>query len=322
MSNNTTSIIPAEVSAWYDSNLLEAAKAMLIHTKYGQVRDIPQNAGTKVIKFRRYELLDAATTPLVEGVTPVGGLMNPTDITAEVKQYGAYQYVTDVLSFTSQDAVLTEVGVMLGEQAGRSIDNLCRDVIVAGTSVSYGGSGHTLRTQVAVGEIITTTLVDKAIRTLKGNNARKITSMVAPDQGYSTTPLNACYVGLTHPRVAYDIAAFSSGYKPLELYYRNTAVMPGEFGAYKEVRFCESTESKVFTSGGAGSIDVYSTLILAQDAYGISRISGKAMENIIKPLGAGEDPLNQRATSGWKAMFVAKILNDNFMTRIETAVSA
>jgi len=25
------------------------------------------------------------------------------------------------------------------------------------------------------------------------------------------------------------------------------------------------------------------------------------------------DPLNQRATSGWKSMFVSRILNDNFM---------
>jgi N4-gp56 family major capsid protein len=85
----------------------------------------------------------------------------------------------------------------------------------------------------------------------------------------------------------------------------------------------ETTQAKVFTGEGAGgTVDVYTALILGSDAYGISRISGKAMENIIKPLGAGEDPLNQRATSGWKAMFTAKILNDDFMVRVESAVSA
>jgi N4-gp56 family major capsid protein len=319
---NSTAIIPAEVNNWYDRNLLEAAVPLLFHTNFAQVRDIPQNSGTKVIKFRRYELLDAVTTPLVEGVTPVGGVQNPTDITAEVKHYGHYQIVTDEVDVINVDPELLIVGKMLGEQAGRSIDNICRDIIVAGTSVSYGGSGHNLRSQVAAGEIITTTLVDKAIRTLKGNNAKKVMGFVSPDAGYATTPINQCYVGLTHQRVAYDIQAFATNYKSVELYQRNTALMPGEFGAYKEVRFCESTEAKVFSGEGYSSIDVYPTLIFGMDAYGISRISGKAMENIVKPFGAGEDPLNQRATSGWKAWFTAKILNDNFITRIETAVTA
>jgi len=45
------------------------------------------------------------------------------------------------------------------------------------------------------------------------------------------------------------------------------------------------------------------------------------VKNIIKPLGSAgtADPLNQRATSGWKATFVAKILNNAFMTRIVSA---
>ena len=64
--------------------------------------------------------------------------------------------------------------------------------------------------------------------------------------------------------------------------------------------------------------------ILAADYYGISRISGQAMENIVKALGSAgtADPINQRSTSGWKATFVAKILNENYCVRIEHAVSA
>ena len=71
-------------------------------------------------------------------------------------------------------------------------------------------------------------------------------------------------------------------------------------------------------------IDVYATIIFGSDAYGTTRISGEAMKNIVKPLGSAgtADPLDQRATSGWKATFVAKILNDAFLVRIEHAVSA
>ena len=46
------------------------------------------------------------------------------------------------------------------------------------------------------------------------------------------------------------------------------------------------------------------------------------IENIRKPFGAGDDPLNQRATTGWKAWFTAKILNDAFLVRIEAGVTA
>ena len=65
-------------------------------------------------------------------------------------------------------------------------------------------------------------------------------------------------------------------------------------------------------------------MILAAEFYGISRISGEAMRNIIKPLGSAgtADPLEQRSTSGWKATFIAKILNENYGLRIEHAVSA
>jgi N4-gp56 family major capsid protein len=65
--------------------------------------------------------------------------------------------------------------------------------------------------------------------------------------------------------------------------------------------------------------DVYATLIFGANAYGVCPLAGNAMENIIKPLGSSgsADPLNQRATSGWKAITTTKILNDAWMIRIE-----
>ena len=45
---------------------------------------------------------------------------------------------------------------------------------------------------------------------------------------------------------------------------------------------------------------------------------------IVKPLGSGgtDDPLNQRATIGWKAMFTAVRLNELGICRVETGASA
>lgn len=217
-----------------------------------------------------------------------------------------------------------ETAQILGDQAADTLDQLTRDVLVAGTSVIYSDvSVNAARTDVASTDIITTTVIKKAVRTLKNNNAKKLTNMVNPSTGFNTTPINACFVGFVHPNVAYTLKGFT-GFVPVEKYPSNQTVFDGEIGTFDEVRFIESTNSKVFTGAGAGSADVYATLILASDAYGVSRISGEAMRNIIKPLGSAgtADPLDQLATSGWKATFVAKILNNAFMTRIETAAEA
>lgn len=323
MGNTTTTQIPAEVSNFYDRTLLFRATPLLVHTRWAQVRDIPRNAGTKVIKFRRYGNLAGATTPLDEGMTPAGSELSVTDITATVLQYGDFVTITDVLSYTSQDPVLMEASEILGDQAGDTLDLLTRDIINAGSNAYYAGTGSTETSNVGAGEIITDVLIKKAVRLLKNNKARRMTKMVNATTGYGTTPLNASYIGICHPNTTYDLKAIT-GWTSVEKYASTAGVMEGEVGKYDEVRFVETTNAKVKEGLGDGSIDVYCTLVMGSDAYGTTRISGEALKNIVKPLGSAgtADPLDQRATSGWKATFVAKILNDAFMVRLEHAVSA
>lgn len=72
---------------------------------------------------------------------------------------------------------------------------------------------------------------------------------------------------------------------------------------------------------GAKGRDVYSTLILGENAYGTTKVTGGGLETIVKQLGSAgtADALNQRATVGWKAIKTAVILVDEFMVRVETA---
>lgn len=322
MANTTRTQVPREVNNFYDKVLLRRAVPLFIHTKFAQVRDIPKNGGTNTIKFRRYANLTAATTALTEGTPPSGSQLSTTEITAAVAQYGDFVTLTDVVQYETMDAVLMETAEILGDQAADTLDQLTRDVLAAGTSVIYSDvSVNAARTDIASTDIITATVVKKAVKTLKNNLARKITKMVSASTGYATTPVNACYVGFVHPNVAYTLKGLT-GFNPIEKYASNITPFEGEVGTLDEVRFIETTNAKVFTGGGAGgTVDVYGTIILGTDAYGISRISGEAMKNVIKPLGSAgsADPLDQVSTSGWKATFVAKILNNAFMTRIETA---
>lgn len=75
--------------------------------------------------------------------------------------------------------------------------------------------------------------------------------------------------------------------------------------------------------GGASHVPVYSTLILADDAYGTTKPTGGGLQHIAKQLGSAgtADPLNQRATVGWKGMKVAEILVPQYIVRIESTAT-
>jgi hypothetical protein len=62
---------------------------------------------------------------------------------------------------------------------------------------------------------------------------------------------------------------------------------------------------------------VFSCLFLAEGAYATTELSGGGLEHIVKQLGYGEDPLNQRASIGWKATKTAEILVQEYILRYE-----
>ena len=85
------------------------------------------------------------------------------------------------------------------------------------------------------------------------------------------------------------------------------------------------TQNKVLYPVGAGANgrDVYGTLILVADAYGVTEVTGGGLQHIVKQLGSSgtADPLNQRATAGWKAIKVAERLVEQYMIRLESVSS-
>jgi len=79
----------------------------------------------------------------------------------------------------------------------------------------------------------------------------------------------------------------------------------------------------VICGKGAGKFGdaVFGTVVLGANAYAVTELSGGGLQHIVKQLGYGEDPLNQRSSSGWKATKVAKRLVEPYMVRIEATNS-
>ena len=71
--------------------------------------------------------------------------------------------------------------------------------------------------------------------------------------------------------------------------------------------------------GGLGDISVFATIVLGAHAYAVTELEGGGLTHIVKQLGYGDDPLNQRSSVGWKATKCARRLVEQYMVRIESA---
>lgn len=308
-STGTGNELSHEMKTYYSDYLIDNAKPLLVHDQFGQKQNIPKNGG-KIIEFRKYSPFPKALTPLQEAVTPDGTKLNTSIITATVNQYGAYVELSDMLLLTAIDNNLVEATALLGAQAGETLDTVTREVLNGGTNVIYGGS-KSARSTLAKTDKLVVDLCFKASRFLKTQKAKKI-------DGY--------YVGIIHPDTAYDLMRSADWVNAVQ-YAGSGQLFEGEIGKVAGIRFVETTEAKIFEKAGAtesgetDANDVYSTLILGANAYGVTEVEGGGLEHIVKQLGSGgtNDPLNQRATAGWKATKVAERLVEPFMVRIETA---
>ena len=297
-----------EMKTYYSDYLIDMAEPELVHDQFGQKHPIPKNGG-KTIEFRKYDPLPKALTPLTEGVTPNGQKLNMGVITATVKQYGGFIELSDMLLLTAIDNNLVQATKLLGSQAGRTLDTITREVLNGGTNVQYAEGQVNSRAALSytdenTNHNLTVNAVRRAVRFLKVMNAPRI---------------NGYYAGIIHPDCSYDLMSDPTLVN-VKTYSDPEGIYEGEIGRIEGVRFVETSEAKVFTGAGASGRDVYSTLIIGADAYGVTEITGGGLQHIVKQLGSAgtADPLNQRATAGWKATKVAERLVEAYMVRIET----
>ena len=290
-----TGTLSDEMKVYYSDYLIDNAVPKLVHDQFGQKHPIPKNGG-KTIEFRKYSPLPKLLTPLTEGVTPDGQSLTVSTIEATIAQYGGYITLADVLLLTAIDNNMVQATKLLGNQAGATLDTITREVLNGGTNVVYAG-GVASRSALTAENKLTVDDIKKAVRALKNQNADKI---------------GDSFVAIIHPDVTYDLTndpqwQAVKDYDPKDWY-------EGEIGKIAGVRFVETTEAKIFEGG------VYSTLVLGENAYGVTEVEGGGLEHIVKQLGSAGtgDPLNQRATVGWKAIKVAERLVEQFMVRIES----
>lgn len=308
-----TSTLSAEMKTYYAKRLLDMAEPNLVHRQFGDSYPIPHGGGKK-IEFRKYSSLPKALTPLTEGVTPAGNSLSVTTVEGAVKQYGDWIQMSDMLQMTAIDNNVVQATRLLGSQAGRTMDTIIREVMQGGTNVMYatkvqGGAEEeiTRRANLTAECVLTPYVVMRAAATLAAMNAPKI---------------NGSYVLILHP-YCQETLQESEGWIDVKKYRDGDAVFNGEIGSIGDVRVVRTSEAKIFKdetcpASGGGHLAVFGSLLLGANAYGTTEIEGGGLQHIVKQLGYGEDPLNQRSSCGWKATSAAVRLCEEYMVRIES----
>ena len=294
----TTSRIDHPVNVYFKTQFLRRAFPRMLHTLWGMENPMPQHAG-EVTKWRRYASPTAQTTPLVEGEDHSPVLQSKTDISAQVKPYGAFIKVSSWLDLTGMSADGAQRTDWLADQFKRTIDTLCRETISATASTTTASNGSPTAT------LVNRTDVETVTETLLGNEAMYITKNVSAGTGVGTAPVLPAFVGIMDTLLRNDVLNVSTFRHPNQ-YGSNVAELPGEMGSITDVRI-------VLTTDGYVSGSNYRLTIIGQESYGNVKISG-ADEMLIHltPDQVGS-PLKQYGTFGWKANYACRILNDNWI---------
>ena len=345
--------LSAEMKTFYEDTLIDNAEPKLVHDQFGDKYPIPKNNG-KTIEFRKYAALPKALTPLTEGVTPTGNNLSVSTKEATINQFGDYIKLSDMLQLTTIDDNVVQSTKLLGSQSGRTLDTITREIVNAGTNVIYAdkadGSEVLSRKALTLDSELTVDTIFRAVAQLKSMNADGISggefvAIIHPFVSYALMRSDD-WVSIHQYKNPENIYQGEIGTIGGVRFVESTEAKifaedgcPEFYALTKDTKFVAgktyyTKSSEIYsaasvTPGNSVTADTYyekhytaifSTLVIGAHAYAVTDVTGGGLEHIIKQLGYGDDPLNQRSSVGWKATKTAEILSDEYMVRIESCV--
>jgi N4-gp56 family major capsid protein len=319
--------VTPRVNTYAAAKMLAHAVPVMVLEKTAMTEEMPMNA-TETVTFRRPRTFTAATTPLVEGVTPTSTAFRTDDVAVSLKQYGMVVTTTDKVEDLGEKIILPAAVTAVGENAGRTQEALDWAVVRGGTNIVYANG--TQRDQVT--QPMSLTKIRASVRALERQKAMPFRNVIDGSPKFATKPIEAAYIAIGHTDLKADIRNLP-GFTPVAQYGSRSVICPEEVGSVEDVRFVLSRDLSAFTGAGgsstavvntAGTADVYPLMIFGQESWGRVRLRGQgAIEPSVIPAGqkTKDDPLGQRGYIGWKMWHAAVRLNEAWMVRLECAAT-
>lgn len=349
-----TATLQKPVNVVFERTFLRRAQQLCPYFTGTTPGSIQKQQGTATIKWRRVEQMTPSTAALTELTGAAAFMMGRnadtptiTDIVATVAKYGQYFIVNEEVDLYNPNGTTDELVAILGEAAGRALNQLMRDVLEDNSTQRYAanvasmGAVHAVP---AVGDF------DRIINELTVNAARTFMPMTSGSNNIGTAPILPAYWAFCHPDVAYNISGLS-GFKSVETYAGQTEVAQGEFGLYakagRAIRFIISEDATIDKGLGAAlsaadlntqsaKTNVYTVVVIGKDAAGSVGLGMKHTDGTYR---AGDntgcwqmiyhqagqsgvaDPFNEIATLAYKAFFAGAILNSNWARALRCAAT-
>jgi len=290
--------LSGELKTFYDTELLENARAEMFYAQFAKKQPLAANHGTSV-EWRKWNTFEKAGI-LQEGVIPTGQKFGMSSKTGTINQYGTYATVSDKLELRAYDDVILGATEEMGASAAETQETLIRDGLLVNTNVLYcdnvnledGSVAGTpencaqMEASETVMSMLTPDMVAKAVTIMKKNRAPRI---------------NGKYYCVIHPSVAYDLRK-SADWIEAHKYGAPGEIFNGEIGELHGCRFIENVFAPVLMGeyvNKAGTA-TYASYLFGKDAFGIIDPEGGALEMIVKDKSQIGGPLNQFSTIGYK----------------------
>lgn len=284
-------------------------RSQLYFDRVADVQPTRQSMPGSSVIFNLATELAVATTALTETADIDAVAMANSQVTVTLVEYGNAMNVTAKLRGTSMIDVMPAVANLLGYNAGRSIDTVVFNILVAGTNVVYGSTAVS-RVTVGAAMTITSAKIRQILASLKEAN-------VADFGGY--------YNAFIHPRVSYDLRSETgaAAWRDPHNYSQPGEIWNGEIGVYEGFRFIESPTVAPFVDAGVtATVDVYPTLFMGREslakAYSTTDGNGSGPRVVASPV---IDKLRRFTPMGWYWLGGFSRFREASLYRLETSSS-
>jgi len=325
MANITQTAMADDIKTKYESRLLTRAVPRLVHGRWGKLASINKFGS---YELRKFGSLSAISSALTEGTTPAEqSAPSLTLVTITPLFYGSWLGWTDELEMTAFDPIISEMSSILGEQAGVSADTLIRNTMTDSATDDFSGAATSRVTLDAPQHNITYADFVKNLAALQASDALPL--------------LGQDYAVIIHPHTFASLMEDNTFVNAFVQEVSDSPIRSGYMGRLLNCQVFVSSNAREYADGGVGSTtDVYSMLFIGREAYGYVGFAGitpdlmdsgkdgfdtntgkevKPVEIIVKQLGSAgaDDPLNQRATVGWKMSLATSVLNSAWIRDLE-----
>jgi N4-gp56 family major capsid protein len=211
-------------NVWIAQRQYVLAERNLVIGRYAEKFQLPQRMGT-TLRVTRHKRLTLPTVPLTEGTPPdaVGLTIEKVDVTVE--QWGIVALLTDVVQLTTTHPALTKAIELTGLAMSEVLEREQAKMLLAGTSVLYGGAATT-RAGLAATDKLTTGTVLKATAGLRARGAQSQEGQL--------------YAGVMSPQQEADVLSTDTTFQNASNFANVRALQYGEIGIWMGVRWGRS----------------------------------------------------------------------------------